>query len=942
MARPRGLYVNCTPANCSIYESGVMFARALEGSSLYELDYLEAGSFEEIPRHYDFYAFNYHHVTMSWLDPMCIEALPGRRIAFVLEMEQDDPFVLCPDVFDAYCVPDPILSCADPRVHAFGRPLEVVPDLPSYVDPGIPVIGSFGFATPGKGFEVVVHVANKEFDRAIVRLNIPPATHADPSGEVARRLGRTCRELAKPGIEVRVDHRYLDKRELIDWCAGNTVNVFLYHRRQPGLAATTDQAITAGRPLLVSPCDTFRHIHPYLRPYPGTSLREAIEGSGPGVLAMQRDWHPDRFRSQFEELLVREAPPAVVEAPAARIHLGILTHNALDYSKSCLEHIRRHTAEPYRIYVLDNASNDGTREWLAGLEDPRIQVRLSDENHGVAGGRNRLMCWILPELPGDGFLVFLDNDIDVGEGWTRPYLRLFEERPEAGIAGRSGSLMLVHEDRRQLLRGPTRTSPVDVVSGGFACWIRKQVCLDVGEFDEELGLFWQEDDDYAVRAIQLGWEVFCVPEATMLHHEHRSGVAQDQLEKGGSPENARYLAEKWRELGFIDEEGWVRHPQSSVYLPLEVRRDLQRRLGKNAPFDRRQFADALSQVHEAIVDPGIVGTWPRKVMSRLHWLLLDVFEDQAREDGDEELKAGVPRARAALRGRDLRDELERRLDCPEAPKTAPLGRRRLSKLCAAEDWNDPPWRREAEEIHWDPSGPGYHHRSKDIWLLVQLQHGLRSLGCLHDGARGLVYMAEQQPLIWSLCRHVRQLVAIDDYTERGERSFVADPVAPADFPGDRLELIDSPGLPFADASFDFVVAPTMYSRIGEPALVAERARELARVARPAAVLAFGYFVVVSPGEALHTPERAVELLTRGSGCDLLEEPELRISGETLEGHGEGLWDYRCAPYLLHCDGQRVLTNGVLFLTKPVLIPRGAAPVNFTVPLKPTPTGLGSE
>ena len=302
--RPHGILLNSKPAQCSIYESGRMFYDALRHSPSYSLDYLEISSFPEIPRTgYDFYAFNYHHVTMAWLETKRLAELPGKKLTFVLEMLPDNPFVFCPKDFDAYCVPDPTHSCPDPRVFAFPRPLECAPELPPHVAKDVPWIGSFGFATPGKGFEVVVHAANREFERAVVRLNIPSGTYADPNAERARQLGEFCRSLAKPGIEVRVDHRFLPKQELIAWCAENTLNVFFYHRNQPGLSATTDQAVVSGRPLLVSPCDTFRHIHEYIRPYPGLSLRGAIATTGPAVARMQNDWAPQRFSARFATVL---------------------------------------------------------------------------------------------------------------------------------------------------------------------------------------------------------------------------------------------------------------------------------------------------------------------------------------------------------------------------------------------------------------------------------------------------------------------------------------------------------------------------------------------------------------------------------------------------------------------------------------------------------------
>ncbi|EOP74447.1 hypothetical protein IIQ_05053 [Bacillus cereus VD118] len=43
----------------------------------------------------------------------------------------------------------------------------------------------------------------------------------------------------------------------------------------------------------------------------------------------------------------------------------ILTHNQLQYTKECIQSIRTYTVEQeYELIVVDNASTDGTVEWL--------------------------------------------------------------------------------------------------------------------------------------------------------------------------------------------------------------------------------------------------------------------------------------------------------------------------------------------------------------------------------------------------------------------------------------------------------------------------------------------------------------------------------------------------------------------------------------------------
>ena len=302
-SKPKGLFLNTSKANCSIHESGRMVFDCLKLSEKYELDYLELSAQKrEIPTDYDFYAFNYHHATMGWLNTKSVRKLPGLKLTFVLETLRNNPFVLCPpDAFDVYCALDPTMNVADKRVYAFPRPLEPAPQMRPFQEPEIPVIGSFGFATQGKGFELVVDAVNQEFERAKVRINMPPGTYT--KSEVADQIIDSCQRSAKDGIEISITRDFMDKDELIQWCGQNTLNCFLYNRNMPGLSATTDQAISSGRPLAISTNETFRHIHARILPYPLRSLKESIAVSELEVAQLQKDWEPHKFAARFEEVL---------------------------------------------------------------------------------------------------------------------------------------------------------------------------------------------------------------------------------------------------------------------------------------------------------------------------------------------------------------------------------------------------------------------------------------------------------------------------------------------------------------------------------------------------------------------------------------------------------------------------------------------------------------
>jgi hypothetical protein len=320
----RGLFVNTEKAICSIHESGLMVHECLRYSTEFTIDYMEIQKGNlEIPATFDFYLFNYHFSTTSWLDTRSIRKLPGLKGTIVLEVLPNDPFVACsPFDFDFYCVLDPSMTLKHPKVFIFPRPLDNYTGELDRTEHYDPVIGTFGFATSGKGFDHVVRAVNREFDNAHIKINIPFGTYTDTSRDFAKQLGELCTSLAKPGIKVSVTHEYMTKGELIYWCSKNSINCFLYDRKMAGLAATTDQAVVSERPIAISNNPTFRHLLKYILPYPELSLKDAIKTTKPIIRKIKDDWSMESFQRTFE-LMLKRLKPQPNPNTVGYIHLSI-------------------------------------------------------------------------------------------------------------------------------------------------------------------------------------------------------------------------------------------------------------------------------------------------------------------------------------------------------------------------------------------------------------------------------------------------------------------------------------------------------------------------------------------------------------------------------------------------------------------------------------------
>ncbi len=94
-----------------------------------------------------------------------------------------------------------------------------------------------------------------------------------------------------------------------------------------------------------------------------------------------------------------QTPPTIAAA--------VVTHDRLDKLRTTIERL---LAEPVsHVVVVDNASSDGTAEWLASLDDPRLLVHRSDSNLGGAGGFSIAMQIARDRTDAD-WIAVMDDD----------------------------------------------------------------------------------------------------------------------------------------------------------------------------------------------------------------------------------------------------------------------------------------------------------------------------------------------------------------------------------------------------------------------------------------------------------------------------------------------------------------------------------------------------
>ncbi len=213
----------------------------------------------------------------------------------------------------------------------------------------------------------------------------------------------------------------------------------------------------------------------------------------------------------------------------------IVTWNALHHLKTYLPSVWDHSRNEAEIIIADNASTDGTAEWVAA-NFPEMSVVTLKYNYGYCGGNNRAATHARAEN-----LIFLNNDVEVTAGWldplkkmlhsdanvaaVQPKLRSWSERSYFEYAGAAGGMLDRYAYpfcRGRIFDTPEEDTgqydePCDISwASGAALVVRREPFLENGGFDETFE-FHMEEIDLCWRLWNRGYRVRFCPDSVVYH-----------------------------------------------------------------------------------------------------------------------------------------------------------------------------------------------------------------------------------------------------------------------------------------------------------------------------------------------------------------------------------------------------------------------------------------
>jgi GT2 family glycosyltransferase/predicted Zn-dependent protease len=266
------------------------------------------------------------------------------------------------------------------------------------------------------------------------------------------------------------------------------------------------------------------------------------------------------------------------------VSIIIVTYNNLFFTRETIKSVIKYSDIPYEIIVIDNASTDGSQDYLRN--NTNLKVILNDTNIGFAAACNQGIS-----IAKGNYILLLNNDVIVTNFWLSRMLAYMSMDPAIGIVAPvtnyiSGpqldtyflSLKVTEEDIKnngdsiiqqysEYLFNKNRQNGLFYPRvTGFCMLIRSNLIKKIGGFDERFYIGNYEDDDFCLRTRIAGFKIVIASDVFIYHFGSKSFQLMEKekyiellqenkkkfIEKYGVPPEDTYKNEDLRNFNKID------------------------------------------------------------------------------------------------------------------------------------------------------------------------------------------------------------------------------------------------------------------------------------------------------------------------------------------------------------------------------------------------------
>jgi GT2 family glycosyltransferase len=256
-----------------------------------------------------------------------------------------------------------------------------------------------------------------------------------------------------------------------------------------------------------------------------TNLRMMIPAPLKRMVRPLRDWSVARWHSNLRPGFARRVR-RYDAAVAPEVSIVLITYNRLPMLRECMRSLlEKTTGDEFEIIVWDNASTDGTREYLDELAAAHAYLRVvhHPENVGLNGVARSV------QLARGFYIVEMDDDVvRYPDDWMPDMLHAFKAIPRAGYLAANVVQDELTNGNKPGIENYTaveyggivveQQATVAACTGGWCTMTSLEVLNRVGNFPQRRGrIFFSEDGDYGRRCRAAGMVVGILRDIVVYH-----------------------------------------------------------------------------------------------------------------------------------------------------------------------------------------------------------------------------------------------------------------------------------------------------------------------------------------------------------------------------------------------------------------------------------------
>lgn len=199
--------------------------------------------------------------------------------------------------------------------------------------------------------------------------------------------------------------------------------------------------------------------------------------------------------------------------------------NHPEMTRSCVNSIKKHTHFPYRIIIIDNASDEPTKQYLSSLkeEGEKAVVIKNEENQGFIKAVNQGMRY--SNAP---YVCIMNNDTVATDGWLGESIAIFRKNDDIGVINPSSNTSCQFPGKLDI---ESYAKTLDAFKGkyqelytcrAFSMVVKRAVIEKIGYLDDSYGMGYFDDTDYCKRAQASGYRTVRAKASYVYHKESQS------------------------------------------------------------------------------------------------------------------------------------------------------------------------------------------------------------------------------------------------------------------------------------------------------------------------------------------------------------------------------------------------------------------------------------